>query len=99
MKALITGANGFLGSWLTRRLAQRGDSVRCLVRRNADTWGLDDLPIERVEGDIGDVGSLERALAGIDVVFHLAGIRRSPDRDLFFKVNAEGTRHVCEAMV
>jgi dihydroflavonol-4-reductase len=50
-------------------------------------------------GDVTDPPSLARAFQGVEVVFHLAGVRRAPSRQLFFKVNAEGTRNVCEAMV
>ncbi|MBX5483049.1 MAG: NAD-dependent epimerase/dehydratase family protein [Myxococcaceae bacterium] len=98
MKALITGANGFVGAHLARRLAARKDDVRCLVRRDrSNVLGIAGLEI--VEGDVVDPASLRPALEGIDVVFHLAGIRRSPDREEFMRVNAEGTRHVCEAMI
>ncbi len=50
-------------------------------------------------GDVTDPPSLARAFQGVDVVFHLAGVRRAPSRQLFFKVNSEGTRNVCEAML
>jgi nucleoside-diphosphate-sugar epimerase len=98
MRAFITGANGFLGTWLTRRLVERGDFARCLVRKGSDTWGLDGLNVEVVEGDVSSTPALASHLRGIDVVFHLAGVRRASGRDAFFKVNSEGTRHVCEAM-
>ena len=98
MRALITGANGFLGSHLARRLSERGDTVRCLVRGgHADA--LEGMKVEIVDGDVTDPASLLRACKGVDVVFHLAGIRRAPEREIFFKVNAESTRHVCEAML
>lgn len=97
MNVLITGANGFLGTWLTQRLASRGDRVRCVVRKGSDRFGLDPSQCEIVDGDITDRDSLDRAMKGIEVVFHLAGIRRAPDRESFQRVNVEGTRHVCEA--
>jgi dihydroflavonol-4-reductase len=98
MRALVTGANGFMGAWLTRALLERNWSVRCLVR-SANAPALDGLSADRAVGDVLDPLSVARAMEGADVVFHLAGIRRSPERDAFFKVNAEGTRAVCEAMV
>lgn len=98
MRALITGANGFLGSALARKLAARGDEVRALLRPGASRALLDGSPFSSVEGDVTSPESLARAVAGVDVVFHLAGIRRAPERSAFFAVNAEGTRHVCEAM-
>src|SRR6185295_13075928 len=99
MRALVTGANGFLGTWLTQKLVARGDRVRCLVRTKSDTWGLDALDVERVTGDVTDLASVRSAMKGIEVVFHLAGVRRAPSREDFMKVNAEATRVVCEAMV
>lgn len=99
MRTLITGANGFLGSWLARRLAARGDEVRCLVRSTADRSALSDVKVTLCEGDITAPASLASAAEGVDVVFHLAGLRRAPSPEPFFQVNAEGTRHVCEAMV
>jgi nucleoside-diphosphate-sugar epimerase len=99
MRALVTGANGFLGTWLTRRLAERGDEVRVLLRSSADEWGLSRLQVQRFQGDITDPASLLPAAKGVDVVFHLAGIRRAPAKEIFDRVNGEGTRHVCEAAV
>jgi dihydroflavonol-4-reductase len=97
MRTLVTGANGFMGAWLSRRLLERGHEVRCLVREGR-VEGLKDVPVERAVGDILDPPSVRRAMEGVEVVFHLAGIRRAPAKDAFFRVNAEGTRTVCEAM-
>jgi dihydroflavonol-4-reductase len=99
VRALITGANGFLGSALARKLAARGDEVRALLRHGARAALLDGSRYEAVEGDVTAPESLVRAVAGVDVVYHLAGIRRAVERSAFFRVNADGTRHVCEAMV
>ena len=95
MHALVTGASGFLGGALVQRLAAEGHRVRGLVREmplspsgNAVEW---------VKGDVTVPDSLGAALSGVEVVFHLAGIRRAPVRSAFFAVNAEGTRNVCDA--
>ncbi|RKG66411.1 SDR family NAD(P)-dependent oxidoreductase, partial [Corallococcus sp. CA054B] len=102
MNALITGAGGFLGTWLARALAARGDRVSCLLRPTTDTRELEKAleghPWTRVVGDVTDPASLASAVKGVDVVFHLAGIRRAALRDEFMRVNAEGTRLICEAM-
>jgi nucleoside-diphosphate-sugar epimerase len=98
MRALVTGANGFLGAWLTRKIVRFAGHVRCLVRKTSTTAGLEGLPVELMYGDVVDERSLRSAVEGCDVVFHLAGIRRAPSRELFFRVNAEGTRNLCEAM-
>ena len=98
MRALITGANGFLGAHLARELVQNAERVRCLVRRSSDLSQLAGLPVELMYGDVVAPDSLPAAVKECDVVFHLAGIRRAPSRELFWQVNAEGTRHLCQAM-
>ena len=99
MEVLITGANGFLGSALSRRLVGEGHRVRALVRPGSDASALDGVALERVSGDVTDPGSVARAVQGVEVVFHLAGLRRAPERSAFFRVNAEGTRTVCDTML
>lgn len=96
---LITGANGFLGAWLAKALVARGDDVRCLVREGSDASALEGVAVKIVPGDVTRPDSLGPALEGVHTVFHLAGIRRAATRDEFIRVNAEGTRHVCDAMV
>ncbi len=95
MNALITGAAGFLGMALARALVARGDRVRALVRRPSDE--LSALGAEVVVGDATDPASLLGATRGQDVVFHLAGVRRSTDPAEFLRVNADGTRAALEA--
>jgi dihydroflavonol-4-reductase len=99
MRCLITGANGFMGAHLASALCRRGDAVRCLVREGSDATSLKELPVERAAGDVTKPETLTDALKGIEVVFHLAGIRRAANREDFIHINAEGTRHVAEAMV
>jgi dihydroflavonol-4-reductase len=95
MHALITGANGFLGGALVQRLTAAGHRVRGLVRGEPPSPSGN--AVEWVKGDVTVPASLGAALARVDVVFHLAGIRRAPIRSTFFQVNAEGTRNVCDA--
>jgi nucleoside-diphosphate-sugar epimerase len=99
MRVLITGANGFLGAHLARKLTLAAARVRCLVRRSSDTAQLAGLPVELMYGDVVDPPSLASAVRDCDVVFHLAGIRRASSREAFWKVNAEGTRHLCQALL
>jgi nucleoside-diphosphate-sugar epimerase len=95
MRALVTGAGGFLGTALVRALSARGDEVRALVRR--PTPGLDLPGVEVAMGDATDPAVLRAAVQGRDVVFHLAGVRRSADPEEFRRVNAGGTRAALEA--
>jgi nucleoside-diphosphate-sugar epimerase len=99
MRALVTGANGFLGTWLVRRLLSSGHAVRALVRPGKALGALSGLGADVVRGDVTDPASLPSAVRGCDVVFHLAGIRRAPRRADFHRVNAEGTRLLLEACV
>jgi nucleoside-diphosphate-sugar epimerase len=95
MRALVTGAGGFVGQALVRRLADRGNLVRALVRRPHEE--LEAAGVEVVLGDAGDRASLERAVAGCDLVFHLAGVRRATDPAEFMRANAGSTRAALEA--
>lgn len=71
-RALVTGATGLLGSHLVARLRARGDHVRALVRASSDTTFLDEQGVEPSQGDLLDVRAVERALDGVDVVYHCA---------------------------
>ncbi|HMK72674.1 MAG TPA: NAD-dependent epimerase/dehydratase family protein, partial [Myxococcaceae bacterium] len=96
MQVLITGAGGFLGRALVSALAAAGHRVRGMV--HGQPIRANGAPgVEWVRGDVNDPASVGSAVSGIDVVFHLAGIRRAPIRETFLRVNAEGTRQVCDA--
>jgi nucleoside-diphosphate-sugar epimerase len=97
-KALVTGGSGFIGSSLIRDLAERGYEVRALLRKTSDTSHLEGIRYERADGDLSNFEALKKAVEGVDVVFHLAGVVRAPSRDGFFKHNAEGTRLLAEAV-
>ncbi|HEY3452452.1 MAG TPA: NAD-dependent epimerase/dehydratase family protein [Myxococcales bacterium] len=99
MRAVITGAGGFVGATLARRLCSLGTPPRCLLLPTDDASPLSGLPVEIVRADVTRGEGLEKILEGFDAVVHLAGIRRAPEREAFFRVNAEGTRSVCEAIV
>ncbi len=72
--ALLTGASGFIGSRLARRLSAEGRPVRCLVRPSSDTAGLAGLDVELVTGTLADEDSLQRAAAGCERVVHCAAL-------------------------
>jgi dihydroflavonol-4-reductase len=97
-KTLVTGGNGFIGSAVTRLLAERGDDLRLTVRKRSRLGHLSDLEVERVECDVCDRRAVRRAMKGVDRVFHLAGVvsLRAADDDLLFDVNVSGARIVME---
>ena len=69
-KALVMGASGFVGSHVTRKLAERGDDVRVYLRKSSKTMGIDDLDVERCYGDLYDEEALRAAMADRDVVYY-----------------------------
>ena len=98
MKALVTGASGFIGSSLIEELIRQGFEVKALMRRTSNPENLQGLAFDRVEGDLGNVESIRQALADVDYVFHLAGSVFSKNRAEYFEQNAEGTRRVAQAI-
>lgn len=97
MNALVTGGNGFIGSHLVEALLERGDDVRCLVRATSDLRWLEGLAVELTNGDCLDRDSLRAAVAGTDVVFHLAGVVRARKPETYYAVNQVGTRNLLDA--
>jgi len=97
MKALVTGASGFIGSHLVEGLLERGAHVRCLIRKTSDLKWLRNLPLELVQGDCNDRTSLKDAVEKVDCVFHLAGVTKALMEDTYFNVNALGTENVIRA--
>jgi len=98
MKALVTGANGFTGSHLVRALEKRGDEVVGLVRPTSDLSRLAASPVRLVKGDICDRAILEKAMSGVDVVFHVAAYVELGvvNAQAMARVNIEGTQAVME---
>jgi len=101
LKVFVTGATGFLGSHVARVLAEQGAELRLLVRPTSDLRNLDGLNADRVVGDLRDSASIEKALSGCDVVFHVAADYRlwvrGRDSIEMYRSNVEGTRAVLEA--
>jgi len=94
---LVTGATGFVGSHLVKRLRKEGLKVRALTRTPAKAQSLADLGAEVVPGEIDDPASLEAAAQGCDRVIHLVGIIQEGRGFTFRSVHVEGTRNVLDA--
>src|SRR5438094_10316651 len=99
MLAFVTGATGFVGSHVARALAEHGADVRLLVRPNSNTKNIADLKADLVIGDLRDPVSLEKGIAGCDVIFHVAADYRLwvRDPDEMYRANVEGTQSILEA--
>ncbi len=99
MKILVTGATGFLGSHVARELASRGEGVRVLVRPSGNLRALEGIPTERITGDLRDRASLERALEGIQRVYHVAADYRLWARNPheIYESNVTGTQNLLDA--
>jgi dihydroflavonol-4-reductase len=99
LKAFVTGATGFLGSHVARVLAEQGAGLRLLVRPTSDLRNIEGLNADRVVGDLRDASSIEKALSGCEVVFHVAADYRLWVRDPgeMYRSNVEGTRSLLEA--
>lgn len=99
MQVLVTGATGLIGNAIVRALVAQGARVRALVRDPARAAGMLPAGVERVQGDITAPGSLPAALAGVQRVFHAAGLPEQwqPDEGIFDRVNRQGTVNVLRA--
>jgi nucleoside-diphosphate-sugar epimerase len=96
-KALVTGANGFIGSALCRRLLQDGASVRAMCRAPARGQALAEAGAEVVGGDVQDSRVVHRLAEGCDLVFHVAAADISRSAAYQYNVNVQGTRNVIHA--
>ena len=96
MKIFITGATGFIGTQLVRRLAGTGHELHCLVRRTSDVRELRGLGAVEVIGDVTDERSLLRGMTGCQWVINLAGVYSywEPNKRIYADVNINGTRNV-----
>ncbi len=95
-KALVTGAAGFIGSNVVRVLLADGVEVRAMVLPGEDEKNLEGADVERIEADLLDPPSLDKALKGVDALFHLAAIYAIwlPDRHKIYRVNLQGSRNI-----
>ena len=97
MKVFITGATGFVGSHLAEALVRQGHTVVALARRPEQHVNLANLGITPAPGSLENARALEAAMAGAEVVFHVAGATSARNETEFFAINEGGTRRVLDA--
>jgi dihydroflavonol-4-reductase len=95
MKALVTGATGFIGSNVAAELVKQGYQVRALVRKTSDQRNIQSLNTEVAYGDLLDRASLEQALEDCDVLFHIAASYTfwAPHPEIIYQTNRPGPGH------
>lgn len=98
-KVLVTGATGFIGNHVTRLCLEKGDEVRVMVMPGEDRSPLDGLDVEFVEGNLLDPPSLEKAVQGVEQLYHLAALFAvwTKDPDLHYKINVDGAESILRA--
>jgi dihydroflavonol-4-reductase len=99
MKVLVTGATGFVGGAVVRSLVKIGIDVRVLARAGADLQNIQNLAVERVEGDLRDPASLHTSLTGCRQLYHIAAHYAlwAKDPSIFYDINVTGTKNLLEA--
>jgi len=96
MATLVTGATGFIGSHIAKKLVEKGEHVKVLLRKSSKTTNIDDIDVERVYGDVIDVNSINEALKGCDTLYHTAGVAsfRKEDYQKMEDINIGGTFNI-----
>lgn len=99
MTVLVTGATGFVGSAVARRLLAEGEAVRVLVRATSDLSNIEGLDVERAVGDLTDPASLAAACKGCFSVFHVAADYKlwTREPELMLRTNVEGSQSLIRA--
>jgi NADH dehydrogenase len=99
MRVLLTGATGYVGSYILRELLDQGHTPRCLIRGRARDLAVQDDAIEIATGDVTRPASLDGAFADCDAVVHLVGIidERPAHGVTFDRIHVDGTQHVVDA--
>ena len=99
MKYFLTGATGFVGSWVAKQLVDKDEEVACLVRKTSNLRWLKDLPVEYHYGSLNDPESLKAGIKTADYVLHIGGVTKALTIDEFYKGNVEATRNILDVVM
>jgi dihydroflavonol-4-reductase len=94
--ALVTGANGFVGSHLVDNLLSKGLKVRCLVRKSSNLKWLDKKDVKIYDTGLFDIDGIRKAFNDVNYIFHVAGVVKSKTKDGYFRGNVDTTRNLLE---
>jgi nucleoside-diphosphate-sugar epimerase len=94
MKVLVTGATGFIGSFLAEALVEKGHEVTCLVRETSALQWIEHLAADYLYCDLENIGTRQEEIEKFDCVFHVAGLTKAASERDFFHANAECTRRL-----
>ena len=101
MKAFVTGATGFIGGHVARKLRERGDEVVALVRSPGKATKLRELGCELVEGDLSAEDAIRSGVEGCDSAFHVGAVYKvgipKSEREPMWDANVRGTERVIDA--
>ncbi len=97
MKALVTGATGFVGSWVADLLREKGFEVRCTVRKTSSLRWVENKGYELVQASLYDKESLKKAVEDVDYIFHIAGLTFARNFEAFMKGNRDAVKNLLEA--
>lgn len=96
MQYFITGATGFVGSWVAHQLVEKGETVVCLVRQSSNLRWLKDLPVTYCYGSLLDRESLKPGIEGADYVLHIAGVTKALNAAAFYQGNVQATQNILD---
>lgn len=99
MKVFMTGATGFVGSWVAEKLIEKGGEVTCLVRRSSNLKWIQHLPLKHHYGSLSDSDSLKEGAKNADYILHIGGVTKALKVEEYYRGNVQATENLLEAVL